>query len=90
MKQWLRDGLIGWAAGCLTFLVVAFFSNVFGSVLTGHYSNGLFPIFSAIIVVTLIPGFLEGFLGGKYLKFYSGNAVGGGILSIVVGIISQM
>lgn len=90
MKQWLRDGLMGWVAGFLTFLVVAFFSNVFGPVLTGHYSNGFLPIFLAIIVVTLIPGFLGGFLGGKYLKFYGGNAVGGGVLSIVVGIISQM
>ena len=74
MKKWLGDGLIGWACSTvllylIDILVVGFYSGWFGFVWYG--------------LLAFIPGFLGGFLGGKYLNFKGSNAVGGMALSII-------
>ena len=76
MKQWLCDGLIGWAAGFLT--LVLYVLIIMPAFIFAIASMALWSLFT---------GFLGGFLGGRFLKFKWSNAVGGAVLSIILAIL---
>lgn len=80
MKDWMKDALIGLVSGSVMFIVfLIFYEGI--SVLSGILDIFFWPIF---YIIAPIPGLLGGILGGRFLKFKYGNAVGGGVLALVV------
>jgi hypothetical protein len=77
MKKWLKDGLIGWAGGVIG-EVVGYYLTWGENPLT--LSDGL----STAVLFALVPGFIGGWLGGKFLKFSWSSALGGFLLALIL------
>ena len=86
MKQWVRDGLIGWAVSVAIFLIaVSYFYNAIGRYYAINESFE-YSIDSLIVLIILgLPlGFTGGWLGGKFLKFTGSNVLGGVIVTCLI------
>lgn len=80
MKEWIRDGLIGWAGGILVLTIAfTFMSTALGTVLMKIIYSFIQSLFLAVV-----PGFGGGILGGKYFKFKWSNAAGGVVFSLLL------